>query len=98
MEGLCAAYTLAKDFGQHEEMQSKILECIRRCAAFQMQTQFYTESTLYLKNPAMAEGGFHQSLTNYETRIDYVQHNVSALLALDRILTEQSDSKGEHHR
>ncbi|MEE8526562.1 MAG: hypothetical protein V3T72_21715 [Thermoanaerobaculia bacterium] len=28
-------------------------------------------------------------MTNYEIRIDYVQHNISALLLLRRILLEQ---------
>jgi hypothetical protein len=31
-----------------------------------------------------AEGGFHESLTDYTIRIDYVQHNISALLGLDK--------------
>jgi hypothetical protein len=32
-----------------------------------------------------ALGGFHESLDDTDIRIDYVQHNVSALLAFDRI-------------
>lgn len=87
MEGLCAAYALAKDFNE-PEMAQKIRTCIDQCVKFQLQTQFHPESAMYLPNPKRALGGFHQSLTNFEIRIDYVQHNVSALIAYNRILNE----------
>jgi hypothetical protein len=43
---------------------------------------------MYLPNPPRALGGFHTSLTDYEIRIDYVQHNISSLLGLYRALGE----------
>ncbi len=43
---------------------------------------------MYLRDPRRALGGFHRSLTNYEIRIDYVQHNISAILGLMRIMAE----------
>jgi rhamnogalacturonyl hydrolase YesR len=36
-----------------------------------------------------ANGGFHESLDEHVIRIDYVQHNISALLAFDRILNDK---------
>jgi hypothetical protein len=33
-------------------------------------------------------GGFHRDLTNFEIRNDYVQHNISGILALLRALTD----------
>jgi hypothetical protein len=42
--------------------------------------------TLRTQHP---DGGFHESLDEYVIRIDYVQHNISALLAFNRILSEK---------
>ncbi len=84
-EGLYAAYQLCRDFGDATEAQ-KILQSVRRGAAFQLQTQFRPETVLYLKNPQRALGGFRRSLTHFEIRIDYVQHNISSLLGLYHII------------
>ena len=84
LEGLCAAYLLAKDFGHLKESED-ILKGVWLCAEFQLQTQFRPESVMYLSNPQRALGGFHRSLANFEIRIDYVQHNISGLLSLYRI-------------
>ena len=89
MEGLCAAYQLAKDFGNPEDVKL-IKEAISLGISFQLQTQFRPESVLYLKNPERCLGGFHRSLTNLEIRIDYIQHNISSLLGWYRI-TEEND-------
>jgi hypothetical protein len=51
-------------------------------AAYQLRTRFAPESVLYLARPDRALGGFRRSLTVDEIRIDYVQHNLSALLGL----------------
>jgi len=83
-EGLYAAYLLARDFASPERAQA-ILEAISLGLAFQLQTQFRSESVMYLENPQRCLGGFHRSLTNYEIRIDYVQHNISSLLGLYRL-------------
>lgn len=86
-EGLCATYLLARDFADQQEAE-KILETIRLAVPFQLQTQFRPESVLYLENPQRSLGGFHRSLTNFEIRIDYVQHNISSLLNYYRIITD----------
>ena len=86
-EGLFSTYLLARDYG-YEQMASQILEALKLGAAFQLQTQFRPESVMYLKDPQRALGGFHRSLDNYELRIDYTQHNISALLGLYKILAQ----------
>jgi len=91
MEGLCAAYSLAQDSGHLQEAQA-ILEGMWLGAAFQQQTQFRPESVMYLNNPKRSLGGFHRSLTDFEIRIDYVQHNISSLLCLYRVTGDQAQN------
>ena len=88
-EGLCAAYSLAADFGYKEEAE-EILGAMWRTAAFQLRTQLRPESAMYLTNPQRALGGFRESLTDFEVRIDYVQHNISSLLCLSRVAGDSS--------
>ncbi len=87
-EALCIAYELANK-ANNEEAVSEILEAIRLGIMFQLQTQFRNESILYLNDPSRALGGFHKSLTDFEIRIDYVQHNISSLIGLYRILCDR---------
>ncbi|MCB1037808.1 MAG: glycoside hydrolase family 127 protein, partial [Acidobacteria bacterium] len=61
-------------------------EALHRMAAFQLRTQLSTANSLYLPAPEPGLGGFRRSLTDWEVRIDYVQHNVSALLGLRSLL------------
>ena len=84
-EGLLAAYALTRDLGRHADASS-ILEAVKLGIGFQLQTQFQPEKVLYLEDPPRALGAFHHSLKNYEIRIDYVQHNISALLGYYRVL------------
>ncbi len=88
-EGLAAAYLLARDFGR-QEPAARLLEGLKLGVRFQLKTQFRPESVLYLPDPRRTLGGFRRGLDNYEIRIDYVQHNISALLLLRRILLEQT--------
>lgn len=83
-EGLAAAYRLARDFGTSREAQA-LLDALRLGISFQLQTQYRPESVLYFGEPQRALGGFRRSLTDDEIRIDYVQHNLSSLLALYHI-------------
>jgi hypothetical protein len=91
-EGLFSAYLLARDFGD-EEWAAAILEALQLNVAFQLGTQFRPESVMYLKDPGRSLGGFHRSLDNYELRIDYTQHNISALLGLYKVLTASPQSE-----
>jgi len=61
------------------------------CAAigFQLQTQFRAENSLYLPKPIKAIGGFHRDLQDLSIRIDYVQHNLNAILGVIRLQRQQ---------
>jgi hypothetical protein len=84
-EGLAAAWALLRDHGDAGET-GPIREAILLGLRFQLQTQIGPESAMYYARPAKALGGFQRSLTESEIRIDYVQHNISALLAGAAIL------------
>ena len=86
-EGLIAAYELAKDFGNTTTVE-KIYNAIELGIKFQLQTQFRTEEVINLPDPQQAIGGFHESLTDYNIRIDYVQHNICSILGLYHIINE----------
>ncbi len=86
-EGLAAAYFMESDFGTPERA-AELLDGLKLGARFQLGTQLGPESVLYLPVPQRALGGFRRSLDSYEIRIDYVQHNISALLLLRRILLD----------
>lgn len=87
-EGLAAAYFLERDFGTSERVE-ELLKGLQLGTRFQLGTQLGPESLFYLPAPQRALGGFRRSLDSYEIRIDYVQHNISALLLLRQILLEQ---------
>jgi hypothetical protein len=87
-EGLVCAYEIAQKAGD-KERAAAILTALRDAVSFQLTMQFRPESAMHLPKPWLALGGFHASLTNYEIRIDYVQHNLSALIGLWRILGER---------
>ena len=82
-EGLVAATRMARRTGQDE---TPLIQALERMAGFQLRCQVTPENGLYLPRPDLARGGFRRSLTNWEIRIDYVQHNVSALLGLRSLL------------
>ncbi len=85
MEGICAAYKLARDSGRTGELAA-MREALRWGIAFQLQTQFRPESALYVHDPQRTLGGFKHSLTNYTIRNDYVQHNISSLLCMREVM------------
>ena len=84
-EGLMAAYRIMREFGSSGQAD-RILQAVKDNITFQFNTQFRPESAMYLPDPQRTLGGFHQSLTNFEIRNDYVQHNLSSILALYRFL------------
>lgn len=72
-------------------MGKKILNDLARGSWFQLQTQFIGETAMYVDNPQKVLGGIKKSLTDYELRIDYTQHNISSLLGMYSILTEKTN-------
>ncbi len=86
-EGLGAAYEIFERSGD-AAYAVVAKDAMERGIDFTLKTQF-TPRTLRQANAANdALGGFHESLDDYAIRIDYVQHNISALLAFDRIRKE----------
>lgn len=82
-EGLVALHHLASRNGLDP---APYREALLRMAAFERRCQITPESALYLLRPDRALGGFRRGLTDWEVRIDYVQHNLSAFLGLRGIL------------
>lgn len=89
-EALVAVHRLAARLGDDP---SPYRQALVRMAAFQSRCQLTPASALYLPRPDLAVGGFRRSLTNWEVRIDYVQHNLSALLGLRSILLEEAAAR-----
>ena len=85
-EGLLAAYRLISEYGDNDPMALSIMECAKRTIAFQLRTQYTELTTMYLAVREKAYGGFRGSINTHEIRIDYVQHNLSSLLALYQIM------------
>ena len=83
-EGLLAAYRLAEPM--KDWRAGKIALSLRACARFQISQQFDEENRYRLSNPQRALGGFHESINDLHIRIDFVQHNISALLGIAEAL------------
>ncbi len=86
-EALRASFELAvymRDFATAREITRAY--CLG--VSFQLRMQFGPESAMYLVDPQRVLGGFRRSLTNYELRNDYTQHNISSLLGLHAVLQQ----------
>lgn len=79
-EGLGAAYRMASDHG-HQDRAATYKKALHEAIKFQLQMQLRPESVLYYNNKKLCLGAFHASLTNYELRNDYTQHNISSIIA-----------------
>jgi len=82
-EGIVAAYRLARAVGDPRE--TKIGPALKLAARFMLSQQLDIHDTS-LRKPARAAGGFRESSTSWRVRIDYVQHNMSALLGIAEAL------------
>lgn len=68
------------------------LKQLKLMVGFQLRCQIVPENAMYLPRPDQALGGFRASLEEWEVQIDYVQHNISSLLGLRRLLLEENGS------
>ena len=84
---LCSACDLAI-YAENPAMVEQILNPLQLGIAFQLQTQFYPESVFYFSDPQHILGSFHHSLTDFEIRIDCIQHNILSLLGFYRIFKD----------
>jgi len=80
-EALVSAYRLAV-YSKTNSRLDEILKILDRAIAFELRTQLTDKNS-------RAFGGFGESLKNQTVRIDYVQHNISALLGYAEILKNQ---------
>jgi hypothetical protein len=87
IEGMLAALRLARRTKQTKHAE-QLLQASLNTTRFILGNQFYAESVMYLPNPQRALGGFHHGLSNFEVRIDYVQHSISALLMLHELMED----------
>jgi hypothetical protein len=90
-EGLLAAYRLFSRLEGKEDYApypQKILASAKLAVRYQLSTQVTNERLALLGLHQQASGGFTSSLTNFEIRNDYVQHNLSSILALRRAMAE----------
>lgn len=87
-EGLGAVYLLFTQAGD-EQYATLAKDVMEKGLEFQLRTQFSGRQLAQLGGDTKATGGFHESLDEYDIRIDYVQHNISALLAFERIENEK---------
>ena len=82
-EGIVAAYRLARSTG--DARASGIAAALKSAARFLLSQQLNVNDST-LRKPARAAGGFRESPTSWLVRIDFVQHNVSALLGIAEAL------------
>jgi len=80
-EGLMAAYHLFND-NKDTKFAKKILASVRKSVLFQLGTQIRFENSIYFPRPQKALGGFRKGIYSDEIRIDYVNHNISSIIAL----------------
>jgi hypothetical protein len=84
VEGLLAAYRIAHRM-KHPKAP-KIAESIRAAVEFQLSKQFTPENSYFFPRRERVAGAFPESMTSMSIRIDYVQHNISALVGAARTL------------
>jgi hypothetical protein len=82
--------------GRDEDAEA-FLACARRSIAFQLRTQIWPEQAMHFRNPRRALGGFREDLSGVYVRIDYVQHSLSALLALAHIGADAAPPPAKTH-
>jgi len=86
VEGLVGAVDLCKLAGT--EYRS-YLNMAATSAGFSMTLQFDPVNSFYLPNPRKALGGFKAGIYENDIRNDYVQHNLSGMLGVERHLAEE---------
>jgi hypothetical protein len=82
-EGILAGYRMAR--AANDPRVATLLAALKSSARFQLAHQFTKDDVGWLPAPEQAAGGFRGSLSSTRVRIDYVQHNISALLGLAQL-------------
>lgn len=79
-EGLLAAHRVLRK--TDPALAQRVLLAAKRAMGFILRHQLNAKNTKHLPDPKRAMGGFRRNFSDYEIRIDYVQHSLSAILAL----------------
>jgi hypothetical protein len=83
-EGLVAALKLARRTS--DRRASGIAAALRSTARFQLSRQYTAATSNGLPNPGRVRGAFREGQNAGLIRIDFVQHNISALLGIAEIV------------
>jgi hypothetical protein len=82
-EGILAGYRMAR--AANDSRAATFLAALKASAKFQLAHQFVPDDAGWLPDAEKASGGFRGSLASTTVRIDFVQHNISALLGLAQV-------------
>lgn len=93
-EAVIALYQMAKRSGDPTDQFYTMSTTI---AKFELRMQFDDLSGMFLRHPEKARGGFMRSFEDPEIQIDYVQHNISALLGLWKIQLQKDGKNFEDY-
>lgn len=88
-EALVAVWAMAAATGD-DEASDRYAAAARRNAQFQLRVQFTRENTELFPDPAMVIGAWGKDALDPWIRIDFVQHNISALIGVWYMTTEGS--------
>jgi hypothetical protein len=87
IEGATAAWQMALRRAE-ADVAARLRAVSLRSARFQLSQQYRPENSYHLPRPARAAGGFRGTPVHGKVRIDYVQHNATALLGVLEMLQE----------
>jgi DUF1680 family protein len=85
-EGVIALYQLAQKSG---DPSKRHYETSKTIMSFDLRMQFTPITAMFFKHPEKTMGAYPAGFTHPEIRIDYVQHNLSAMLGLWKIEVEK---------
>jgi hypothetical protein len=80
-EGLLATARMMRSAGRNNDAD-ELVAAARLGIGFQLRSQVWPESAMHFRNPRRAIGAFRDEPGGVYVRIDYVQHNLSSILAL----------------
>jgi len=86
VEGLLAAFEMAVRSGRADDAK-RIWEIAQRSIRFQLQMQYWSENAMHFPYPERILGGFRGGYDDNHIRIDFVQHNIAAMLTMVRMYT-----------
>lgn len=84
LEGLVDAYALAEEVNDKPHT-NKYKNSVDLARGFVLRSQYTKADSFTLKHPTRAIGGFKASLKDPRVRVDYTQHAVMALIALQKL-------------